>query len=84
LFNRIIERRKMLRRHEISKEISTAATWDRKVSVPISMPQSLLEDIDRARGEIARSPFVCKILRAHIINVKTTGDSHANAGKNNN
>jgi hypothetical protein len=51
---------------------------DRKVSVPISMPQSLLEDIERARGEIARSPFVCKILRARI-NVKNTGGSNTNA-----
>jgi hypothetical protein len=61
-----------------------AARWDRKVSVPISMPQSLLGDIDRLRGDTPRSVFVCKILRAHIINVKTTGGSHANAGKNNN
>ena len=54
------------------------AARDRKVSVPISMPQSLLEDIERARGEIARSPFVCKILRARI-NVKNTGGSNTNA-----
>jgi hypothetical protein len=31
-----------------------------------------------ARGEIARSPFVCKILRARI-NVKNTGGSNTNA-----
>jgi hypothetical protein len=56
----------MLRQHEISKEMSATAKWDRKVSVPISMPQSLLEDIDRARGDIARSPYVCKILRTRF------------------
>jgi hypothetical protein len=29
------------------------------------MSQSLLEDIDRLRGDVARSVFVCKILHAH-------------------
>jgi metal-responsive CopG/Arc/MetJ family transcriptional regulator len=53
----------------------------RKVSVPISMSQSLLEDIDRARGDVARSPFVCKILRARL-NVKNTGGSNPNAENN--
>jgi hypothetical protein len=49
-----------------SGRIPAAASWNRKVSVPISMPQTLLQDIDRARGDIARSPFVCKILRARF------------------
>jgi len=61
-----------------STRIIGVARRDRKVSVPISMPQSLLEDIERARGEIARSPFVCKILRARI-HVKNTGGSNTNA-----
>jgi hypothetical protein len=59
--------------------ITSSAGWDRKVSIPISMSQSLLQDIDRARGDIARSPFVCKILRA---NVKDTGGSNSNAHNN--
>jgi hypothetical protein len=50
---------------EISKKTSTL-TWDRKVSVPISMPQSLLVDIDGLRGDVPRSVFVCKILRKDI------------------
>lgn len=54
---------------------------DRKVSVPISMPSSLLEDIDKSRGDIARSVFVCKILRARV-NIKNTGGSSANAANN--
>ena len=44
-----------------TENTTSAARWDRKVSVPISMPQSLLQDIDNARGDIARSLFVCKI-----------------------
>ena len=50
---------------EICKKNSTM-TRDRKVSVPISMPSSLLEDIDKARGDVARSVFVCKILHASV------------------
>jgi hypothetical protein len=53
-----------------------AASWNRKVCVPISMPQTLLEDIDRARGDIARSPFVCKILRTRV-NVEEGGAGNA-------
>jgi hypothetical protein len=49
-----------------TENTTTAGRWDRKVSVPISMPQSLLQDIDNARGDIARSLFVCKILRAGV------------------
>ncbi|HEY1247600.1 MAG TPA: hypothetical protein VGE97_01310 [Nitrososphaera sp.] len=46
--------------------MSTNLPWNRKVSVPISMPQTLLQDIDKARGDIARSVFVCKILLAGV------------------
>jgi len=55
-------------RHESSiKEMTTTTTiQDRKVSVPISMPQSLLVDIDGLRGDVPRSAFVCKILRKDI------------------
>lgn len=49
-----------------TRRTSGAAMWNRKVSVPISMPQMLLQDIDRTRGDIARSVFVCKILRAGL------------------
>ena len=28
------------------------------------MPSSLLEEIDKARGDVARSVFVCKVMRA--------------------
>jgi hypothetical protein len=41
-----------------------AAKWKRKVSVAISMPYSMIEEIDRLRGDTPRSIFVCKILRA--------------------
>jgi hypothetical protein len=52
---------------EISqRKLSTNLPWNRKVSVPISMPQTLLQDIDKARGDIARSVFVCKILLAGV------------------
>lgn len=69
------------------KQISTNISIpirDRKVSVPISMPQSLLEDIDTARGDIARSPFVCKILRTHIHVKASGGGSRANTANENN
>jgi hypothetical protein len=49
-----------------SRRTPGGAIWNRKVCVPISMPQTLLQDIDRARGDIARSPFVCKMLRARL------------------
>ena len=49
-----------------TEKTKSNAIWDRKVSVPISMSQSLLQDIDNARGDIARSLFVCKILRAGV------------------
>ncbi len=55
-----------LQRSKISNNNTATRIWDRKFSVPISMPQSLLEDIDMARGDIARSLFVCKILRSSI------------------
>ena len=45
---------------------SSAAKWDRKVSVAISMPQRLIEEIDTVRGDIPRSIFVCKILHTQI------------------
>jgi hypothetical protein len=48
------------------------------------MPQSLLEDIDTARGDIARSLFVCKILRTQIHVKASGGGSHANAAHENN
>lgn len=64
-----------------STETTSDARWDRKVSIPISMPQSLLREVDTARGDIARSPFVCKILRAYV-NVKETGGARA-FGNNN-
>ena len=57
---------------------NTSLIRDRKVSVPISMPSSLLEDIDQSRGDIARSVFVCKVLRARV-DVKNTGGSNTNA-----
>jgi hypothetical protein len=54
-------------RHESSiKEIRTTTIQDRRVSVPISMPQSLLVDIDEIRGDVPRSVFVCKILRKDV------------------
>jgi len=62
---------------EISKKTSTL-TQDRKISVPISMPSSLLEEIDKSRGDVARSVFVCKVLRARV-DVKNTGGLKANA-----
>jgi hypothetical protein len=46
---------------ETSKRNSTLAR-DRKLSVPISMPSRLLEDIDKVRGDVPRSVFVCKLL----------------------
>lgn len=55
---------------------------DRKVSVPISMPPSLLEDIDRSRGDVARSVFVCKILRARVNMKNIGGGSNTNATNN--
>lgn len=64
-----------------SKEIKNGARWERKVSVPISMPQSLLREVDAARGDIARSLFVCKILRAHV-DVKQTGGGARAYGNN--
>jgi hypothetical protein len=54
-------------RHDSSiKEITTTTIQDSKVSVPISMPQSLLVDIDGIRGDVPRSVFVCKILRKDV------------------
>jgi hypothetical protein len=54
-------------RHESSiKEIRTTTIQDRKVSVPISMPHSLLVDIDGIRGDVPRSVFVCKLLRKDV------------------
>jgi metal-responsive CopG/Arc/MetJ family transcriptional regulator len=50
----------------IIAEASSAAKWDRKVSVAISMPQRLIEEIDTVRGDIPRSIFVCKILHTQI------------------
>ncbi len=43
-----------------------AGGWHRKVSVAISMPYSMIEEIDRLRGDTPRSIFVCKILRASV------------------
>jgi hypothetical protein len=51
------------------------AALDRKVSVPISMPQSLLADIDDIRGHIPRSVFVCKILHVKIKEKEQRGGS---------
>jgi hypothetical protein len=62
---------------EISKKTPTL-TQDRKVSVPISMPSSLLEEIDKSRGDVPRSVFVCKVLRARA-DMKNTGGLKANA-----
>ena len=56
----------MSKTSSITEVTKSTTRWDRKVSVPISMSQSLLQDIDRARGDIARSVFVCKILRAGV------------------
>jgi len=42
------------------------------------MPSSLLEEIDKARGDVARSVFVCKVLRARA-DVKNTGGLKGNA-----
>jgi metal-responsive CopG/Arc/MetJ family transcriptional regulator len=50
----------------IIAEASIAAKWDRKVSVAISMPQRLIEEIDTVRGDVPRSIFVCKILHTQI------------------
>ncbi|HKI09939.1 MAG TPA: hypothetical protein VKA09_16230 [Nitrososphaeraceae archaeon] len=50
----------------ITASASSAAKWDRKVSVAISMPQGLIEKIDIVRGDIPRSIFVCKILHTQI------------------
>jgi len=43
-----------------------AARRDRKVSVAISMPYSMIEEIDRIRGDTPRSIFVCKTLRTSV------------------
>jgi hypothetical protein len=50
--------------------------WNRKVSVAISMPQSLIEKIDTARGDIPRSVFVCRILRAQIKSEKEEAEEN--------
>jgi hypothetical protein len=42
------------------------AKWERKVSVAISMSYSMVEEIDRLRGDTPRSIFVCKILHASV------------------
>jgi hypothetical protein len=42
------------------------AKWERKVSVAISMPYSMVEEIDRLRGDTPRSIFVCKILHSSV------------------
>jgi hypothetical protein len=39
---------------------------NRKVSVAISMPLTMIEEIDRLRGDTPRSIFVCKILYATV------------------
>lgn len=51
---------------ETTTQNATTAVRNRKVSVPISMPQSLLLDIDSIRGDTPRSVFVCKILGAGV------------------
>jgi hypothetical protein len=54
-------------RHESSiKEMTVTPIQERRVSVPISMPQSLLADIDGLRGDVPRSVFVCKMLRKDV------------------
>ena len=58
----------------IRTRASGAAKWDRKFSVPISMHQSLLEEIDTVRGDIPRSVFVSRILHAHIKSEKDEED----------
>lgn len=72
---------RLSKKMSVGKQSTKIAAWDRKVSVPISMPQSLLADIDIARGERARSQFVCKILRAGV-NVGSAGDAHAREATN--
>lgn len=52
--------------HKASKKKMTTTAWNRKLSIPISMPQSLLTEIDSLRGDIPRSVFVCKILREDV------------------
>jgi metal-responsive CopG/Arc/MetJ family transcriptional regulator len=42
-------------------------------NVPISMPQTLLADIDSIMGDKPRSVFVCKILRVEIKEGKREG-----------
>ena len=41
---------------------------DRKVCVPISMPETMLADIDWLRGDLPRSVFVRRLLRAQLAN----------------
>jgi hypothetical protein len=72
---------KIIEKMPAAKQSTKIAAWDRKVSVPISMPQSLLVDIDIARGEIARSKYVCKILRAGV-NVGSARSAHAREATN--
>jgi len=56
----------------ITARASSAAKWDRKVSVAISMPQRLIEEIDTVRGDVPRSVFVCKLL-LRSVNVEEGG-----------
>ena len=42
------------------------------------MPASLLQEFDKTRGDVARSVFVCKALRARA-DVKNIGGSNADA-----
>jgi metal-responsive CopG/Arc/MetJ family transcriptional regulator len=56
----------MERTTTITAGASSAANWERKVSIAISMPQRLIEEIDTIRGDIPRSIFVCKILHTQI------------------
>jgi hypothetical protein len=58
----------------ITAGASSAPKWDRKVSVAISMPQRLIEEIDTVRGDIPRSIFVCKILHTEIKSKKGDED----------
>jgi hypothetical protein len=52
----------------------TTTVKNRKLSIPISTPLSLLADIDRLRGDVPRSVFVCKILAKKIAKSKKKCD----------
>jgi metal-responsive CopG/Arc/MetJ family transcriptional regulator len=66
----------MERTTTITAGASSAANWGRKVSIAISMPQRLIEEIDTVRGDIPRSVFVCKILRAQIKSEKEEAEEN--------